>query len=162
MYLQDGACVGKSSASSAQHIVCCCSFSVCVGRMSLLVYEHQALLNIRAFGAMLLLSQNCMSPPPVLSANPAYLRRLPCTISRQKCFSRQGKLGGELVKFKAYLLAFSGVTDPHLLCHKRYFPCSLTLITLRRLLCAFKTAALPDECRGARARSMLLAALIYF
>lgn len=110
---QDGASVYRDpSVTSAGLIVCYrFVFSVYVVRdvSDLLIHDRQSLLNIQASQELLSkhnLGDRITNLLPFLSD---ILTFIPCTIPH-KCFRRQRKRGGVLVRFKAHLMS-SCVTD---------------------------------------------------
>lgn len=101
---------------------------------SLLVYDRQALLNIRHTTENLvkfnLHGQNAF-PLPDLSGIPAHLRHAPAPPSRRKRPKRRGKHSRLQVKLKAYLALLPrtnwkflhGISAAHGLLHRRFVSC---------------------------------------
>lgn len=119
---QDGACVALPHLSCLLSILFATALFLCVccsDVSALLVYDRQALLNIRASGH--LLGGRSATPPPVLSDVLACLHCLPCVLCRRKRSRRRGKWGGVQVRLKAYLLTSSSVSNPRLFSDDTFF-----------------------------------------
>ncbi|XP_059181166.1 serine/threonine-protein kinase Chk2-like [Centropristis striata] len=96
----------------------------CQDVSTLIVYNRQALYNIKALSESLSLSRQGKhhSLPPVFAEVPVHLLHFPCALPRKKRFRRRGKRGGVIVKFKAYLATSVGRSDARLIHDGRYFP----------------------------------------
>lgn len=101
---QDGASV-YGTPSIALYFVFLLFLCVIQNVKSLLVYDHQTLLELRWFAGKLgqYHHEGQDSLPPFLSGIPAFLYRPPGPPHWRKRHRRRGKRGGRLVKLKVYL-----------------------------------------------------------